>query len=190
MNKDTMSPRETAMLQGKTSEINDIIRKRTEPPVNNDELKRKIIESLFAASVSPYTPAFTQEETLFYKQNKDEIDAAGEGSILETNAPEEAAKNADIIVTDTWISMGQEEEKVKRLKAFAGYQVTDAMANKGGAKEHWKFMHCLPRHPEEVSDEVFYGPRSLVFQEGENRLYSAMATLEAFIVNKGVVKSA
>jgi ornithine carbamoyltransferase len=68
------------------------------------------------------------------------------------------------------VSIGQEDEMAKRLKAFAGYQITNEMANKGGAKEGWKFMHCLPRYPEEVNDDVFYGPRSLAFQEAENRL--------------------
>jgi ornithine carbamoyltransferase len=52
------------------------------------------------------------------------------------------------------ISMGQEAEKAQRLKDFAGYKVTTEMASKGGAKKDWKFMHCLPRKPEEVSDEV------------------------------------
>ncbi|EXJ85881.1 ornithine carbamoyltransferase, mitochondrial [Capronia coronata CBS 617.96] len=119
---------------------------------------------------------------------KQEIDAAGPGTLLETNTPEEAVKGANIIVTDTWISMGQEEEKAKRLQAFSGYQVTEDLARRGGAAEDWRFMHCLPRHPEEVSDEVFYGKRSLVFPEAENRLWSAIATLEAFVVNKGEVK--
>lgn len=119
---------------------------------------------------------------------KKEIEGAGEGVLEETNEPMEAVKNAQVIVTDTWVSMGQEEEKERRLKAFSGYQVTEDMARKGGAKEDWKFMHCLPRHPEEVSDEVFYGNRSLVFPEAENRLWSAIATLEGFIVNKGEIK--
>lgn len=100
--------------------------------------------------------------------------AESSASFSETTVPEEAIKDADVIVTDTWISMGQEEESAKRLKAFAGYQVTAEMARRGGAKEDWKFMHCLPRHPEEVDDDVFYGPRSLVFPEGENRLWSAI----------------
>ncbi|KAK5127374.1 hypothetical protein LTR85_006713 [Meristemomyces frigidus] len=108
-------------------------------------------------------------------------------NIAETRVPEEAVKNADIIVTDTWISMGQESEKQQKLKAFEGYQVTKEMAQRGGAKEGWKFMHCLPRHPEEVSDEVFYSPASLVFQEAENRLWSVLAALEAFVVNKGKI---
>lgn len=119
---------------------------------------------------------------------KTEFDAAGTGELLETNNPEEAVKNADIIVTDTWISMGQEEESKKRLAAFSGYQVTEQLAKKGGAKQDWKFMHCLPRHKEEVSDEVFYGPKSLVFPEAENRLWAAIATLEGFVVNKGDIK--
>jgi ornithine carbamoyltransferase len=116
---------------------------------------------------------------------KNEINAAGEGMLTETNSPEEAVKNADIIVTDTWVSMGQEKEMQERMRAFAGYQVTEQMAKKGGAKESWKFMHCMPRHPEEVSDEVFYGKRSLVFPEAENRLWAAIATLEGFVVNGG-----
>ncbi|EEB05616.1 ornithine carbamoyltransferase Arg3 [Schizosaccharomyces japonicus yFS275] len=97
--------------------------------------------------------------------------------------PKEAVKNADIVVTDTWVSMGQEAEKEQRLKQFAGYQVTEQimeLANKSG-----KFMHCMPRHPEEVTDEVFYGPRSLVFQEAENRKWTTIAALEAFFVNRG-----
>ncbi|KAF2198401.1 ornithine carbamoyltransferase mitochondrial precursor [Delitschia confertaspora ATCC 74209] len=109
------------------------------------------------------------------------------GKLIETNIPEEAVKNADILVTDTWVSMGQEEETAKRLKDFAGFQITSELAKRGGAKEGWQFMHCLPRHAEEVSDEVFYGPRSVVFREGENRLWSAISALEAFVVNKGEI---
>lgn len=95
------------------------------------------------------------------------------GKLTETTIPEEAIKDADILVTDTWVSMGQEEETAKRMKAFEGFQITNDLAKRGGAKEGWKFMHCLPRHPEEVADEVFYSPRSLVFSEAENRLYAA-----------------
>lgn len=95
-------------------------------------------------------------------------------SFTETSVPEEAVKDADVILTDTWVSMGQEDEKADRLKAFEGFQVTEELAKRGGAKDGWKFMHCLPRHAEEVSDEVFYGPRSLVFKEAENRLWAAV----------------
>jgi len=108
-------------------------------------------------------------------------------TLTETNVPEEAVKDADILVTDTWVSMGQEAEAKKRLKDFEGFQITKELAQRGGAKESWKFMHCLPRHPEEVSDEVFYSPVSLVFQEAENRLWAATSALEAFVVNKGKI---
>ena len=107
--------------------------------------------------------------------------------LTETNVPEEAVKGADVIVTDTWVSMGQEEEKARRMRDFAGFQVTAELARRGGAKQGWKFMHCLPRHAEEVSDEVFYSPASLVFQEAENRLWAALAALEGFVVNKGKI---
>ncbi|KAL4798876.1 mitochondrial ornithine carbamoyltransferase [Aspergillus venezuelensis] len=121
------------------------------------------------------------------------IKSAGEGvskpgKLIQTNVPEEAVKYADILVTDTWVSMGQEEEKVKRLREFAGFQITADLAKRGGAKEGWKFMHCLPRHPEEVSDEVFYSNRSLVFPEAENRLWAAISALEGFVVNKGKIE--
>lgn len=102
---------------------------------------------------------------------------ASPGKLTETTVPEEAIKDADIIVTDTWISMGQESEQKKRLEAFAGYQVTNELAKQGGAKDGWKFMHCLPRHQEEVADEVFYSDRSLVFPEAENRLWAAIGML-------------
>src|SRR5690242_8898172 len=107
------------------------------------------------------------------------------GRLTETTVPEDAARSADILVTDTWVSMGQEEESAKRLKAFAGFQITTDLAKRAGANDKWEFMHCLPRHPEEVSDDVFYGPRSVVFREAENRLWSALSVLEAFVVNKG-----
>lgn len=110
------------------------------------------------------------------------------GKLIQTNVPEEAIKGADILVTDTWVSMGQEEEKVKRMRDFEGFQITPELAKRGGANEGWKFMHCLPRHPEEVSDEVFYSNRSLVFPEAENRLWAAISALEGFVVNKGKIE--
>jgi len=113
------------------------------------------------------------------------------GRLTETTVPEEAVKDASIIVTDTWISMGQETETAKRIEAFKGFQVTNEMAKRGGAKEGWKFMHCLPRHPgehSEVNDEVFYGAQSLVFPEAENRLWAAISVIEGFVVNKGKIE--
>ncbi|XP_026768509.3 ornithine transcarbamylase, mitochondrial [Pangasianodon hypophthalmus] len=86
--------------------------------------------------------------------------------------PMEAAQGSNVLVTDTWISMGQEDEKKKRLKDFHGYQIT--MQTGSVAAPDWTFLHCLPRKSEEVDDEVFYSPRSLVFPEAENRKWTIM----------------
>ncbi len=71
--------------------------------------------------------------------------------------------------------MGQETEKADRLSAFSGYQVTEELCERSGAKKDWIFMHCLPRKQEEVDDDVFYGKRSIVFPEAENRKWTTMA---------------
>jgi len=92
--------------------------------------------------------------------------------------PSEAIKGADIVVTDTWVSMGQEATKAQRLQDFAGYTVTEKMCREAGAKPGWRFMHCLPRKGDEVDDEVFYGPRSLVFHESDNRKWTIMALFD------------
>ncbi len=90
-----------------------------------------------------------------------------------TSDPKEAVKGAHVVVTDTWVSMGQDAEAEQRLKAFQGYQVTMELCK--NADPNWVFMHCLPRKPHEVDDEVFYSERSIVFDEAENRMYTVMA---------------
>ncbi|KAJ1766489.1 ornithine carbamoyltransferase [Coemansia sp. RSA 1813] len=100
-------------------------------------------------------------------------------SVSYFNDPLLAIKDADIIITDTWISMGYEQEKAQRLRDFQGYQITSEMADVGKAKKDWVFMHCLPRKPEEVSDEIFYSDRSVVFQEAENRKWTIVAAFNA-----------
>ncbi|KAH9942605.1 ornithine carbamoyltransferase [Amylocystis lapponica] len=99
-------------------------------------------------------------------------------SIHWTTDPREAVHGADVVVTDTWISMGQEAEKEQRLRDFQGYQVTEQLCKEGGANPDWTFLHCLPRKPHEVDDEVFYGPRSLVFEEADNRKWTIMAVFD------------
>ncbi|CAI5746355.1 unnamed protein product [Peronospora destructor] len=99
--------------------------------------------------------------------------------VIMTTDPVEAVKGANVVATDTWISMGQEEEAQKRLKDFAGYQVTNKMLQ--DAHNDHVFLHCLPRHQDEVDDEVFYGPRSLVFDEAENRLWTVMAVYASLL---------
>jgi ornithine carbamoyltransferase len=97
----------------------------------------------------------------------------GPGITLSTDIAEVAGATA--IYTDVWASMGQESEREVRRKAFAGYQVNQAlMARATGAV----FMHCLPAHRgEEVTDDVIDGPRSVVFQQAGNRLYAQMALM-------------
>ncbi|CAG5123684.1 unnamed protein product [Candidula unifasciata] len=90
------------------------------------------------------------------------------------NDPRQAAYRADVIVTDTWVSLGQEQEKQKRLKDFAGFQINRKMLKEAGGS--WVFLHCLPRKKEEVTDDIFYGEESLVWQEAENRMWTLMVS--------------
>ncbi|XP_056145614.1 ornithine transcarbamylase, mitochondrial [Lampris incognitus] len=101
--------------------------------------------------------------------------------LLLTSDPMEAARGSDVLVTDTWVSMGQEEEKKKRLKDFHGYQIT--MKTGSVANPDWTFLHCLPRKQEEVDDEVFYSNRSLVFPEAENRKWTIMGLMVSLLTD-------
>ena len=95
--------------------------------------------------------------------------------------PEEAVKGSNLVVTDVWASMGQEDEQEKRLKLFAGFQVSPALMDL--AEPDAIFMHCLPAHRgEEVSDDMLDDPRSVVFDEAENRLHAQKALLEFLLV--------
>jgi ornithine carbamoyltransferase len=90
--------------------------------------------------------------------------------------PNEAAEAADVVNTDVWASMGQEEEQAVREKAFAGFMVTPALMRR--AKRGAIFLHCLPAHRgEEVSAEVIDGPQSAVWDEAENRLHIQKAIM-------------
>ncbi|MES9875346.1 MAG: ornithine carbamoyltransferase, partial [Candidatus Sedimenticola sp. 6PFRAG7] len=94
--------------------------------------------------------------------------------------PMEAAQGSDLVVTDVWASMGQEEEQVKREKAFAGFQVNDDLMAQ--ANSDALFMHCLPAHRgEEVTASVIDRTDSVVWDEAENRLHSQKALLEMLI---------
>ncbi len=91
--------------------------------------------------------------------------------------PRKAVEGADLVVTDTWISMGQEEEKARREKAFAGYRVDRAMM--GRAAPGALFLHCLPAYRgKEVADDVIDAPDSVVWDEAENRMHAQKALLE------------
>ncbi len=111
-----------------------------------------------------------------YQPNQAIVDAAGK-RIKFFNTTDQAAKNADLIVTDVWASMGQEEEQQQRESEFKDYQVNTATMN--AANNDALFMHCLPAHRgEEVSAEVIDGPQSVVFDAAENRLHAQKALLE------------
>ena len=94
--------------------------------------------------------------------------------------PREAVDGADVIYTDTWISMGQEDEKAQRLKTFAPYQVNGELMAAAGADAI--AMHCLPAYRgTEITDEVIDGPRSRVFEEAENRMHAQKAVLHLLL---------
>lgn len=108
---------------------------------------------------------------------KPEVVSAVEAKIELFNSAAEAAKDADLVVTDVWASMGQEEEQRKREQAFADFQVNNDIM-KVAAKDAL-FMHCLPAHRgEEVTAEVIDGDQSVVWDEAENRLHAQKALLE------------
>jgi ornithine carbamoyltransferase len=95
--------------------------------------------------------------------------------------PAEACKNSDLVVTDVWASMGQEDEQTRRETAFAPYQVNNALMQ--AANDNALFMHCLPAHrDEEVSADVIDGNQSVVWDEAENRLHAQKALLEFLLV--------
>jgi ornithine carbamoyltransferase len=121
-------------------------------------------------------PPGYEPDAAILRQAKQNAAAAG-SELLLTSEPKKAAKGADVLYTDVWASMGQEQEQSQRVKAFAGYQI-DANLLKEAAPEAI-VMHCLPAHRgEEISAEVIEGPRSVVFDQAENRLHTQKAVLE------------
>lgn len=99
-----------------------------------------------------------------------------------TTDPFEAVRDADVVYTDVWVSMGKEEETRKRLKLFAPYSVTDELFS--AAKPDAFFMHCLPAHPgEEVTQEVLDNPRSIIFDQAENRLHVQKAIMSKLVAS-------
>jgi len=124
---------------------------------------------LFDFKLNIATPAGFEPDVKIVEQNKD--------SLSLTNDPKAATEMADVVVTDTWASMGQESEKAKREAAFTGYCVDDKLMSL--AHKDAVFLHCLPAYRGmEVSESVIEGPQSLVFQEAENRLHAQKALLE------------
>lgn len=106
--------------------------------------------------------------------------STGRGSVTVTRSPEEAVRGVDVVTTDVWASMGQEDEAARRREAFKGYCVDEALMRQAAADAI--FLHCLPAHRgEEVAAEVIDGPQSRVFAEAENRLHAQKALMELLI---------
>jgi ornithine carbamoyltransferase len=109
-------------------------------------------------------------------QKANEIGQASGVSLNVVRKPVEAVKNADVLYTDVWVSMGEEKEKQKRLKVFRDYQINSKLLN--AAAKDAVVMHCLPAHRGlEITNDVIEGKRSIVWEQGENKLYGAAAIL-------------
>ncbi|WP_059172659.1 ornithine carbamoyltransferase [Bacillus sp. FJAT-27445] len=127
------------------------------------------------ASPDGYAP-----NSAIVSQVKKEAGLTG-SSVLITGNPQEAISGADVVVTDVWTSMGQEEEAQERLSKFAPFQVNDELCSL--ANKDYLFLHCLPAHRgEEVTAEIIDGSHSVVFDEAENRLHAQKAILKALLV--------
>lgn len=107
--------------------------------------------------------------------------AESTGAIIEvTHDPRQAVKDADVIYTDVWTSMGQEAEREERLRVFRDYQVNGELA--ALADKDYLFMHCLPAHRgEEVTEEIIDGDHSVIFDQAENRLHAQKAIMAALM---------
>ncbi len=106
---------------------------------------------------------------------KDDFKKSGK-TLLLTEDPVEAIKDADVVYTDTWVSMGQESEKAERQRIFMPYQVNSKLYK--NAKDDAIFMHCLPAYRGfEVTEDVIDGPQSVIFDEAENRLHAQKAVM-------------
>jgi ornithine carbamoyltransferase len=109
-----------------------------------------------------------------------EIAREAGGTVELTHDPREAAQGADVLYTDVWTSMGQEEEKERRLKDLAGFGIDESLVQLAG--DGAIVLHCLPAHyGEEIAEDVLYGPQSAVWDQAENRLHAQKALLALVI---------
>jgi ornithine carbamoyltransferase len=117
-----------------------------------------------------------------YELDNDTIviaDGISSGSVSLLRKPADAVRDVDVIYTDTWVSMGQEAEEKKRLKAFAGFQVNSELLK---LAPNAKIMHCLPAHRGcEITDEVMESANSIIFDQAENRLHFQRALLKKLL---------
>lgn len=117
-----------------------------------------------------------------YAPRQDILAAAGDRVTL-LHDPQQAVAEADLVTTDVWASMGQEEEQARREADFAGFQVSEAMLDR--AKDDVLFLHCLPAHRgEEISTTLLDDPRAVVWQEAGNRLHAQKALIEFLLLGR------
>lgn len=120
-----------------------------------------------------------------FKETLERLARENNARLLITDDPKEGLKDAHVIYTDVWVSMGQDAEKEQRLRVFRPYQVNFDLVKT--ANPNFKFMHCLPRHRgEEVSDDLFESKHSIVFDQAENRLHTTKAVFASILVNKKI----
>jgi ornithine carbamoyltransferase len=142
---------------------------------NNVAHSLMLIAGKLGATLCVGTPDVYQPDPAIMERSVQLAQENG-GSIVWTADPVEAVRDADMVYTDTWASMGQEAEAEARKKVFAQYQVNAALFSH--AHPDALFMHCLPAHRgEEVTDDVIDSPNSVVFQEAENRLHAQKAIM-------------
>lgn len=136
-----------------------------------------IASALYSMEIQVSTPPGYQPEGKVIKLAEEISNGGLSYAWFET--PEEAVTNADVVYTDTWVSMGSEKETEERLKVFQNWQVNSKLIKK--AKPDAIFMHCLPAHKgEEVTEDVFESENSVVFEQAENRLHTARAVFVYF----------
>ncbi|MBO0421390.1 ornithine carbamoyltransferase [Enterococcus plantarum] len=137
--------------------------------------------SLVGMDVTIATPKGYGPKAEFVEVAKKNAEISG-SKIHITHDPEQAAKNADVLITDVWASMGDESEQKEREEIFKTFQVNNRLAVQ--AKKDYLFLHCLPAHRgEEVSADIIDGIHSAIYQEAENRLHAQKALMVKLMAN-------
>ncbi|GJM16774.1 MAG: ornithine carbamoyltransferase [Thermodesulfobacteriota bacterium] len=132
--------------------------------------------SILGFHLSIATPKGYEPDSEFLKKAKE----SGKGFIEIVNDPKNAVKNADVLYTDVWVSMGQEKETKKKQKIFKPFQINEDLLSL--ANPDAIVMHCLPAHKgEEITEEILEGSSSVVYEQAENKLHMGKAILEMFL---------
>lgn len=131
--------------------------------------------SLVGADIAVASPARLSPDPRFVDQAHKNAQVSG-SRVTVTEDPVEAVRDADVVYTDVWISMGREADRDRRLSQLRRYQVNSSLTQ--GAKRDYIFMHCLPQHVgDEVAEEIAYGPHSVIFDQAESRLHVQKAMI-------------